>query len=676
MSRAIPIVAPSAAGSGTVSASSPGTNGRSTPVKKGDSTSQKQCRNILIYGSCKNEGKSCQYYHPPRQDSTTSSSNSPSTSPVLQTTGAAGGTLSVNVNAAPFVPRGSLLPAFVPKSSSTPVPLTEEPFSAPQTGSSVDDVPPAQFPNTISLDDQQLADVFSDMSMSEYNTQLDQSFTSHAGMEHDLYGLSHPQHMMMPSDAYYSASAYPPQPLNYHLYTSLPHVGSIPASQRIFMSDTLREDLQRRSEAIYATPPLTGLGLPESLHQYHSLLPLESPNAMDKRKWFGGWSSTVYKAVSKDDGRAFCLRRVEGFRTVNQAAFTAIDGWTKFRHPNIVAVIEAFTTKEFGDHSLVVAYDYHPDAQTLHAFHFGKQAASGSSYTPLSSSVTGSPTHHRGGGRSNNHNQTNMQAHIPERVIWTYVVQIANAIKAVHDAGMAVRTIDATRILVTGTNRVRINGCGILDVVAYNPTVTVDLLQQEDLVAFGKLVFALCCNNPSAMSNLPKAMDTISRHYSPDLKNVALFLVSKPRQEKVIDVLMEMFGTRLLTEMNAMQTYTDELENQLMGELENARLVRLLCKFGFINERPEFNHEPRWSETGDRYIIKLFRDYVFHQVDEVGNPVVNMSHVLTCLNKLDVGADERIMLISRDEQSCLVVSYKEVKACIEQAYGELVRGVR
>ena len=71
-----------------------------------------------------------------------------------------------------------------------------------------------------------------------------------------------------------------------------------------------------------------------------------------------------------------------------------------------------------------------------------------------------------------------------------------------------------------------------------------------------------------------------------------------------------------------------------MSELENGRLVRLLCKFGFINERPEFARDPRWSETGDRYIIKLFRDYVFHQVDEHGNPVVNLGHVLTCLNKV------------------------------------------
>lgn len=31
----------------------------------------------------------------------------------------------------------------------------------------------------------------------------------------------------------------------------------------------------------------------------------------------------------------------------------------------------------------------------------------------------------------------------------------------------------------------------------------------------------------------------------------------------------------------------DRLEGELMKELENARLVRLLCKFGFINERPE-----------------------------------------------------------------------------------------
>lgn len=73
-----------------------------------------------------------------------------------------------------------------------------------------------------------------------------------------------------------------------------------------------------------------------------------------------------------------------------------------------------------------------------------------------------------------------------------------------------------------------------------------------------------------------------------------------------------------------------------MSELENGRFVRLLAKFNFINERPEFARDPRWSETGDRYIVKLFRDYVFHQLDEHGRPVVNLSHVLTCLNKVAI----------------------------------------
>jgi len=36
--------------------------------------------------------------------------------------------------------------------------------------------------------------------------------------------------------------------------------------------------------------------------------------------------------------------------------------------------------------------------------------------------------------------------------------------------------------------------------------------------------------------------------------------------------------------------------------------------------------------------------------------------------QLDAGSDERMMLVSRDEQSCLVVSYKDVKNCVDGAY--------
>ena len=41
-----------------------------------------------------------------------------------------------------------------------------------------------------------------------------------------------------------------------------------------------------------------------------------------------------------------------------------------------------------------------------------------------------------------------------------------------------------------------------------------------------------------------------------------------------------------------------------------------------------------WSETGDRYILKLFRDYVFHAVGFEGEPIVDVAHIIQCLNKV------------------------------------------
>ena len=90
-----------------------------------------------------------------------------------------------------------------------------------------------------------------------------------------------------------------------------------------------------------------------------------------------------------------------------------------------------------------------------------------------------------------------------------------------------------------------------------------------------------------------------------------------------------------------------------------------------INERYDLNGDQSWAETGDRYLLKLFRDFVFHQVDSSGNPVLNIGHMLGCLNKLDAGTEERICLTSRDEQTSFIVSYKELKKQLGNAFGEL-----
>ena len=42
------------------------------------------------------------------------------------------------------------------------------------------------------------------------------------------------------------------------------------------------------------------------------------------------------------------------------------------------------------------------------------------------------------------------------------------------------------------------------------------------------------------------------------------------------------------------------------------------------------------------------------------------------LLQLDSGSSEKISLMSRDEQNILVVSYAEIKQCVENAFGDIL----
>ena len=65
---------------------------------------------------------------------------------------------------------------------------------------------------------------------------------------------------------------------------------------------------------------------------------------------------------------------------------------------------------------------------------------------------------------------------------------------------------------------------------------------------------------------------------------------------------------------------------------------------------------------------------VFHQADGAGNPVMDLGHVISALNKLDAADEERIVLASRDGKSLMVVSYTDVARCLESCYNELCAG--
>ncbi|KAI9274658.1 hypothetical protein BDA99DRAFT_498161 [Phascolomyces articulosus] len=671
---AIPIVAPSE-GSNT---STPETKPAPTkPPSKGNA--KRLCRNVIIHGFCKYEGKGCEFNHEPTNNNNNATTTTTTSSTTAATTTAAATTTSTihNGNSHPSAkvsPQGSpennsKIRIQSPRSNSAMVSsVSAESVNAPIFVPKTVGMTPGTSSNDEGLGNDSKLDNYLDECVESLDKKFEQVRLHN---QEDSVGspqlptaqqqspASQQMMSMMQPDAYYymGTPMFTRQPLQYHLYTSglvpvadpLPHQRAI---QSFFMPDKLRESLTQRNETTLLSAPARDLGLPQEVHVYHSLYQLEEHNSQSSP--FFGHSSRVYKAVSSVDGCTYTLVRIEGFRLVNELAMASVEYWRRIRHCNIVSIHEAFTTQAFGDSSLVFVYDYHPCAATLQSLYF----------TPQGQAMM----------------QAELQAAginsmlIPETTLWSYITQIASAIKTAHGSGLAVRTIEPSKILMTGKHRIRINDVAMLDVLQFDNEHNTALQQQADLLAFGKLIVSLACNSPQSIHSLPQSVELISRYYSPDLKDVVLYLLSEPMATKTVDEVIRMIGPRILHEINSSQSYADGLESELRRELENGRLVRLLSKMGFINERPEFDMDPSWSETGDRYIIKLFRDYVFHQVDENGLPVVNMVHVLSCLNKLDAGVDEKIVLMSRDEESCLIVSYKEVKNCILSAFKDLTSG--
>ena len=62
-------------------------------------------------------------------------------------------------------------------------------------------------------------------------------------------------------------------------------------------------------------------------------------------------------------------------------------------------------------------------------------------------------------------------------------------------------------------------------------------------------------------------------------------------------------------EMDSANAVIDGMDDALAAEYESGRALRLMMKLAFINERPEFGVDTRWSESGDCYVLKLFRDF-------------------------------------------------------------------
>ncbi|VDL96255.1 unnamed protein product, partial [Schistocephalus solidus] len=240
--------------------------------------------------------------------------------------------------------------------------------------------------------------------------------------------------------------------------------------------------------------------------------------------------------------------------------------------------------------ALIFVYDYWPCSTTLQSLHL--------SGSPKSSSV-----HHF--AQSSNSNESPKLDLLPEKTAWMYLVQLTQALRFTHkQANRSIGMLHPSKILLA------------------------------DFVALGKLMLTVIFGTTSAIQR-PNAIQLISQVYKKELANLISDLLAGTFAS--VDTLTMVTAPYAYDHLASLYSFNDFLEQQLLREMECERLFRLICKLNSVVERNDVKRPdrsaPAWSETGDRYMLKLFRDFVFHQVDQCGAAHLDLAHIVNSLNK-------------------------------------------
>lgn len=372
--------------------------------------------------------------------------------------------------------------------------------------------------------------------------------------------------------------------------------------------------------------------------RFGRMMPLDADSSVRGATGSTGYNTTVFKVISTDDGMPYVLRRVDGLRrtSMNPHICAAVaGGWRKVAHGAIIPLRDVFVTGS----ALFFVHDYVPGAQSLQERFL---SATSTAVGPL-----------------------------PEALLWSVACQLATAIRAAHRASLSLRCVhNPARMLLDAFGRVRFNGAGLLDVLEAESKKSLAELQTGDLLGLGYLLLSLATRSSTASSTPQESMARVAAAYSREFAKLVHSLVSEPMSA---DSAISLLAGRLGDELDAQYLIVDALDSHLAKEADNGRLLRICIKMLSVLERGEVAGDPAWSEQGDRYVIKLLRDYIFHQVTPDGAPLVDLGHSLEALNRLDIGDPSRVLLSSRDGRTMLASTYAEARSFLNTAFDHLRR---
>lgn len=622
------------------------------------------CRNVIIYGYCRKEREGCPFKHE------NSEAESPTTSTGMKTFAGsdyAGGSKTAEVPPPPSI--SGVTPKFNAKVSASFTPMSAK--SGSVAAVSVDSRASAASPSNAHLMNAAAAsftppafnpyaaETFTPSSSAGTNLNqlaIDDSGSRSLGIRQAAEGSLpvsatameldniNPAGTPPPHLALKYPTIYPPPHslLQYHLYAPdpPPHL-KVPLKpneqtpETLFIPNNLREELVKRNLASLQVFPLGG-ATPTIVQDYFGLVPLDFNKSTGKKDSFQGHKNSLYKVFSNLDGKVYLLRRIHAVSIVDPTQISGtFQAWSKVASANVVKLVDLFLTTKFGDSSLCAVYDYYPLASSLYDTHF--------TCFPL--------------------------IPITQELLWTYLVQLTNGIRAIHASGLAVVNLDWDKVIVSGSpGRVKISGCGAVDVLRGQESFNLLEEQQRDFIKLGTLLKDLA----SKMSS-KKDSDVEDLMVDGDFKSVLQYLLNQENDKKNVQQLASLFQDRIFDVINSSLVHTEYTEGILSKELENGRLFRLMCKLNCVYGRMESRIDVNWSESGTKFPITLFYDYVFHQVDTSGKNILDLTHVLRCLNKLDAGVSEKIVLTTPDEMNCIMISYKELRDLIDSTFRSLTQ---
>jgi PAB-dependent poly(A)-specific ribonuclease subunit 3 len=360
--------------------------------------------------------------------------------------------------------------------------------------------------------------------------------------------------------------------------------------------------------------------------RFNCAFPLDDPTVQRGAGGSFGYPSCLYKVVDQTDSQLYALRRFDNVRSLTASVLkSGQTKWASIRHPSVVTLYSIHMEKG----AVFFAHAYHAAAVTLKQRYLDPRSAA-----------------------------TNI---VTEPLLWRLLAQLMAGIRLVHSRGMAVRSISCSHILLTSGARFRIASVGVVDVLEFESRKTIQDMQIEDLIKLGYVILSLAARGTIGPKTVDTGLALLQQNFSPEMTRLVGALLSGTRTADQICVLV---SGKLCEELDFAMAASDALHSNLRCEYENGRTLRLLLKLGLINERPAYALAPSWSETGDRYVLQLFRDYLFHQTDVDGVPSLDLGHVISSLNKLDNGDGEQVLLSSRDGKDLLVVSYAEIRRSV------------